>query len=175
MKLLVLLGWLGIKRAPPPNLRFEISLSRGIINMSSCLLLENVTTGIIPVGSMIVLDTGKARVYDSLTDDLEDVLGVAYANANTSGRAFNVSDGPLHYTPHNDTFLYNEDLTFQLDENNLPITDPDFIGFGPASQPETYTYVVYKGFVPIVKPYTALPPRWVLLQANTDCDWILIR
>lgn len=143
--------------------------------MASCLTLENSISGIIPIGTMIVSDAGKARIYDEKTDNIENVIGVAYGYTNTSGRAWNLGDGPVFYTSPNDYFLWNEDLTIQLDSDNQPIPDPNYVGFNPFSQPDNYTFILYKGFGAVVKPYSSLPSRWVVLEEKTDYSWVLIR
>jgi hypothetical protein len=137
--------------------------------MASC------SEGVIPIGSLIVVDSGKARVYDSGTDNIEDVIGVAYAVANTSGKAFNIGDGPVFYTSPKDMFLWNDKLTFETDEFGNPIMDENYVGFNPWASPELYTAVVYKGFGSVLKPYSALPSRWVVLEEKTDYSWTLIR
>jgi hypothetical protein len=38
-------------------------------------IMASCSEGVIPIGSLIVVDSGKARVYDSGTDNIEDVIG----------------------------------------------------------------------------------------------------
>ena len=85
------------------------------------LQIQNVTSGVIPPGTMIVIDTtsgatfGFARAYDSAIDSLDDVVGVAAQTLYTSGKQNpgNVADGPDYYNL--DYYTWSELLTNVVD------------------------------------------------------------
>lgn len=137
----------------------------------SSLLLENLTTGIIPVGTPIVIDTEKARAYDSKTDSLDDIIGVVSALEYISGREWSpFYTGPACY--ENDSIFWNEDLTMQL-VDDAPVENPGYTPFNPYSETDKYSVIVCHGFAAILNSYT-LPTRWKLIKAKTSYNWVLI-
>ena len=141
---------------------------------SSALLLNNKTTGTIPVGTLVVVDSGKARAYDSDTDSLDDVIGVVPSLINISGRGFGpLYDGPECY--ENDSYIWNEDLTFQTDSDGNPIYNNDYVPFNPYVETDTYTFVIYQGFMAVLSSYPSVPSQWRLIQSNSDYNWFFIR
>lgn len=135
-------------------------------------LLENLTNGTIPTGSPIVVDSGKARVYDAQTDTLADIIGVVAALENISGREW----GPFYTGPpcyENDSVYWNEDLTMQIVDNQ-PVENPGYVPFNPYTQSEQYTIIVCSGFAAILNSYT-LPSQWKLIKSGANYNWVLIR
>ena len=140
----------------------------------SSLLLNNKNVEVIPVGSMIVIDNGKARAYDSLVDSLDDIVGVVPALQNTSGRCWSpFYDGAECY--NNDSVVWNEDLTIQLDGDGNAVENPAYAPFNPYTETNKYTIVVCQGFAAVLSSYVSLPTRWKLIQSNSEYNWVLIR
>jgi len=139
----------------------------------SCLVVENQSVATIPVGTLIIIDSKQARAYDEKTDDIEDVIGVAYAVSKTSGRAWRVPDGSEFYL--NDQIVWQETLQYQEDENGNPVINEAYEGFNPYADTDHFTCVVYNGHVPVLASYSAVPSRWKLLHEGTSYDWYLAR
>ncbi len=139
----------------------------------SCLILENLASGTLAVGTLIVVDSGKARAYDGGIDAIEDVIGVAYATVNTSGRAWRVGDGPDYYL--NDNVLWNENLQFQVDEDDNPVNNDAFAPWNPFADTAAYTCVLYNGFAAIPVATSTVPARWRLLRSGAEYNWYLLR
>lgn len=138
----------------------------------SSLLLENLTSAAIPTGTLVVIDTGKARAYDSGTDSLDDVIGVVSALEYLSGRSWGpFYDGPPCYT--NDSVYWNEDLTIEIVDDE-PVTNPGYTPFNPYTETDTYSVIVCAGFSAVLTGVT-LPSRWRRIKTGTTYDWILIR
>jgi hypothetical protein len=140
----------------------------------ACLQLKNlVANTVIPVGTLIIIDSTQARAYDSKTDSLDDVVGVAFPTQNYSGRNFAIGNGCDYYNL--DYNLWNEDMTLALDEENNPVENPNYAPFNPWSDTGNYTTIVTMGMVPVLSSYTSIPSRWKLVQSNTTYNWYLIR
>lgn len=139
----------------------------------SCIIVENQSVATIAVGTLIVIDATRARAYDSMTDDIEDVIGVAYAVSKTSGRAWRIPDGPEFYL--NDQIVWQENLQYQEDENGNPVINEEFAGFNPYADTDHFTCTVYNGVVPVLSSYSSVPSRWKLLHEGTTHDWYLAR
>ncbi len=139
-----------------------------------CLHLRNLVNGSIPTGSLIVIDSTKARAFDPDSDLLSDVIGVVYSNGDISYRAFSRGDGPDYYNL--DITLWGEDLTAQIDENQNYILNPNYDDtFNPFGDTNKYSTILTSGVGPVVTAYTQVPPSWKLLQTNSTYDWYLIR
>lgn len=137
----------------------------------SSLLLENLTTAVIEVGTPIVIDTEKARAYDSKTDSLDDIVGVVSALEYISGREW----GPFYTGPacyENDSIFWNEDLTMQL-VDDAPVENTGYVPFNPYSERDKYSVIVCHGFAAVLNTYT-LPAKWKLIKAKTTYNWVLI-
>lgn len=138
----------------------------------SSLLLKNKTVEVIPIGSLVVSDNGEARVYDSLTDSLEDVLGVVSALEYTSGRQWGpFFDGPECY--ENDSILWNEDLTIKI-VNGGTVENTNYTAWNPYADTDKYSILVCHGFAAVIHG-TTLPSTWRLIKAGTNYDCIFIR
>jgi hypothetical protein len=133
----------------------------------SSLLLNNKNVEVIPTGTMIVIDAGEARAYDS-EDSLDDVVGVASAISDISGREW----GPFYTGSEcylNDSVVWNEDLTYTSTENT------EYLPFNPYSDTDKFTIVNYSGFAAVLSSYTELPSRWQIIRSGTTYNWIFIR
>lgn len=138
------------------------------------LQIQNLTTGVIPVGTLVIIQSGKARAYDAKTDTLDDVVGAVYASGNTSGRAFNLGDGPDYYNL--DANTWDETLLLEFDSGGNPISNPNYDAmFNPFADTTTYSTILTHGMGVVLASYTSLPSRWRILQSNTTYNWVLIR
>ena len=140
----------------------------------SSLILKNLVTGIIPAWSLVVIDSEKAREYDSKIDSLDDVIGVVSTLEYISGRSWGpFYDGPQCY--ENDSILWNEDLTMTLDENEQTVENTNYVPYNPFTEPELFSIIICHGFAAVLASYGSIPTRWKLIKSNTTYNWILIR
>lgn len=136
--------------------------------------LENLSEGAIDVGTMLIIEDGKARIFVEGVDSLEDVVGVSYTPIKASGRAFNQGDGPVYYDK--DFSLWQDTLSLDVDENDSFIENPNFTGYvNPRGDNEHYTIVLTHGMGAVLNTYAAVPSRWKLLESKTTHNWYLIR
>jgi len=139
----------------------------------SVLQLENATPGVVPIGTMMVVDSGKTRPYDSVTDSIEAVIGVAFGVVNTSGRNFSIGNGTDYYAK--DYYTWKDDMTVFFDGGGNLVENPNYTSFNPSSDTATYTTIITQGFAPVLSDYVLIPTRWVYINEKVTHDWVLIR
>lgn len=139
----------------------------------SVLQLENLTSGVVPIGTMMVMDSDKVRPYESKTDSLDAVLGVAFGTTDTSGRNFSLGNGTPYYDL--DYYTWADDMTLFKNGNGNPVENPKFGSFNPNSDTTVYTTIITHGFAPVLIQYVTLPSRWIVINEKTTHDWVLIR
>jgi hypothetical protein len=133
----------------------------------SLLLLKTHNNQTIPVGSLIVIDTVslRPRVYNPLSDSLDNVVGVSYSKTQTLGRLADAPDGIVFL--QNDYFKVNlNTLQYERDENQYLIVNE---AFDPELNPlndTTYVALATKGLVSVLKG-TVVPARFKKLRENT--------
>lgn len=137
----------------------------------SSLLLENLTTGVIPAGTPVLIDNEKVRAFDELTDSLYDVIGVVVPLDYTSGREW----GPFYTGPEcyeNDSIIWEEDLTIKFVDDE-PVENIEYVPFNPYTEQDKYSVIVCNGFVAVLNTYP-LPSHWKLIKTKTTYNWVLI-
>lgn len=139
----------------------------------SCIILSNQSGIEVPIGTLIVVDNNEARAYNDEKDTIEDVIGVIYPTSLTSGRAYRVPDGPEYYL--NDPVLWQENLQFEIDENENSVPNESFTPWNPFTNTNNWCLVIYNGFAAILNSYSSVPSRWKLLRTGTSYNWYLIR
>jgi len=140
----------------------------------SVLQLENLVSGVVPIGTMMVVEgDGKTRPYNSVTDNLDSVIGVAFGTTNTSGRNFSIGNGTDYYNL--DYYTWKDDMTLFYDGNDNLQENPNYASFNPNSDVVKYTTIITHGFAPVLIEYLALPSRWIVINEKTTHDWVLIR
>lgn len=136
--------------------------------------LENLDVGEIDIGTMLIIEDGKARPFLEGVDSLEDVIGVAYTPINSSGRSFSLGDGPVYY--EKDYSVWHDSLTLDITEEGNSADNPDFTGYvNPRGDSIHYTIMMTHGMGAVLNTYADVPSRWKLLETKTTHNWYLIR
>jgi hypothetical protein len=141
-----------------------------LIFIESDYLVSSIQTDI-PIGTPVVIDEVKKVVpFDSGVDSVDDIFGVAYPKDSATGRCAANFDG-LVFSDH-EYFKYGENL-----QRITPyVANPDYAPVDPVlSNDPIYALVCISGMAAVLKTFTTIPPRWMMLREGTDYDIYLIR
>lgn len=150
--------------------------------MPTVVCLPNQFTVTIPIGSIVVINGGLVRVFDSSIDwDQKNnsldtdvhIVGVAYPSINNNGRGYESVDGPEFY--FEDSVEWNEDLTCELDVNHQPIQNDQFVPWNSTVSSQ-YTYVLMNGFGPLLNDHVQYAPKtWIVTNLGNTISMALIK
>lgn len=138
--------------------------------MSIIQVLDNDYVTIIPIGTSVVFDNKKVRVYDDSKDVPTDIIGVSYSKDALFGRE--VTNGLVFF--ENDAYEIDDFFNYRRDEYGEVIPNMKDPKVDPWADFDC-VFIATHGMVPVLKGQTP-HPSWVLYDTDfstvTDIWWI---